>query len=201
MRSCYKSGHKSVLEFAQFHFHIEGVSRSLLAQLTRHRTASFAVRSQRYCIEDKAINIMPPSILGNDEASQVFIDCMQNIQDTYSQLMNMGIPNEDARFVLSNACGTTLDMTIDFRNLCHFMNERLCAHAQWEIQMLALLMRVEVVNVFPESESMLVPKCESFPVPMCPEQRKPCGKHITARKVQAILDQYFEKEREEKQHE
>ena len=52
MKSCYRSGHHSVLEFANFTFHIEGVSRALLAQLTRHRHAGFAVRSQRYCNED-----------------------------------------------------------------------------------------------------------------------------------------------------
>ena len=49
MKACYKNGHHSVLEFADFTFHIEGVSRALLAQLTRHRVASYAVRSQRYC--------------------------------------------------------------------------------------------------------------------------------------------------------
>ena len=59
MEHCYKSGHMSVMEFADFHFHIEGVSRVLSHQLVRSRLASFAQRSQRYCSEDGYKYITP----------------------------------------------------------------------------------------------------------------------------------------------
>ena len=52
MRHCIKSGHQSVTEFCDFTFHIEGISRALSHQLVRHRIASYAQRSQRYCSED-----------------------------------------------------------------------------------------------------------------------------------------------------
>ena len=48
-----ESGHLSVLEHASFTFAVEGISRVLLAQLTRHRIASFSVQSQRYVSLDK----------------------------------------------------------------------------------------------------------------------------------------------------
>ena len=175
MNACYKSGHHSVLEFAQFHFHIEGISRAASHQLVRTRTASFAQRSQRYVNEDGFDFVTPPKILVSHNAKASYDRLMHNIQSTYEELQRLGIPNEDARFVLPNACETVIDMSIDFRNLCHFMNERLCKKAQWEIRELAQKMRQLVVDVFPEAASMLVPKCERFEIGFCPEQ-KPCGR-------------------------
>ena len=60
-RHCYKSGHHSVLEFAEFSFRISGVSRALTHQLVRHRMASYAQRSQRYCVEDGFEFVTPNS--------------------------------------------------------------------------------------------------------------------------------------------
>ena len=63
MNHCYKSGHHSVLEFADFTFRITGVSRALTHQLVRHRLASYAQRSQRYCKETGFEFVVPPSIV------------------------------------------------------------------------------------------------------------------------------------------
>lgn len=186
MNACYKSGHHSVLEFAQFHFHIEGVSRALSHQLVRHRTASFAQRSQRWLAEDGFNYITPKTLEGNDDhtkmARDLYEDTIRRIEECYEALQTLGIPNEDARFILPNACCTTIDMSIDFRNLCHFMNERLCAKAQWEIRQLAQEMRKCVIEVFPEAEKMLVPKCERFEVPFCTEG-KSCGRHKILKEI------------------
>ena len=176
MKACYKSGHHSVLEFAQFHFHIEGISRCCSLQLVRHRTASFAQRSQRYVSEDGFEVITPPKILNNHIAKAAYDRFMHSAQSIYNELQEAGIPNEDARFVLPNACSTVIDMSIDFRNLIHFMNERLCKRAQWEIRQLAQEMKKRVVEVFPEAASMLVPKCEVHEIHYCPESRG-CGRH------------------------
>ena len=176
MKACYESGHKSVLEFAQFHFHIEGISRVCSMQLVRHRTAKFAQRSQRYCSEDGFQIVTPPSILTKHTAKASYDRLMHNIQSVYEELQRLGIPNEDARFVLPNACCTNIDVSFDLRNLAHFMNERLCKKAQWEIRELAQKMKECVVEVFPESASMLVPKCEMYNVHFCTE-KKPCGRH------------------------
>jgi thymidylate synthase (FAD) len=182
MKACYKSGHHSVLEFAQFHFHIEDVSRSLTHQLVRHRTASFAQRSQRYCSEDGFGVICPMSIVKNINAMKIFTKLRNDIQEAYTELQKLGIPNEDARYVLPNACCTTIDVSFDFRNLCHFMNERLCTRAQWEIRELANKMKDEVIKVFPEAKEMLVPKCERYEYAFCPES-KSCGRHKTMKEI------------------
>jgi len=179
MNACYKSGHHSVLEFAQFHFHIEGVSRALTHQLVRHRTASFSQRSQRYCSEDGFEFVIPPSIERLDNnIRDLYINTIEEIKNAYEALQTFDIPNEDARYLLPNACCTTIDVSFDFRNLIHFMNERLCTRAQWEIRELAQKMRDCVIEVFPEAKTMLVPKCERFDTAFCPEI-KSCGRHKT----------------------
>ena len=186
MNACYKSGHYSVLEFAQFHFHIEGVSRALTHQLVRHRTGSFAQQSQRYVSSDNFDYVTPPALLGNDDhtkaARDLYEDTIKRINECYEVMQSLGIKNEDARFILPNACCTTIDVSFDFRNLIHFMNERLCARAQWEIRELAQKMRDCVIEVFPEAKAMLVPKCERFDTAFCPEI-KSCGRHKTLKEL------------------
>ena len=176
-KNCIRTGHTSISEFAVFQFHISGVSRSLLAQLTRHRMANYAVRSQRYVDEDNAGYVVPKTIGENKEALRVYNETQKRIQWCYSQLKFLGIPNEDARYILSNACETTLDVAFNLRSLMNFMNERLCSRAQREIRELANLMKEEVVKRYPELKEFLVPKCERYiKYTFCPES-KSCGKH------------------------
>ena len=80
MKACYNSGHHSVLEFANFTFHITGVSRALLAQLTRHRHAGYAVRSQRYCSEDGFDYVIPPTIKENYNLTLAYKNIMNEIE-------------------------------------------------------------------------------------------------------------------------
>ena len=178
MKSCYKSGHHSVLEFADFTFHIEGVSRALLAQLTRHRVASFAVRSQRYCSEDNFGFVTPDTIKDNAAAMVEYKNAIYKIKEVYEYLQELGIPNEDARFVLPNACETILEVKMNGRELIHFMNERLCTRAQWEIRELALAMKKCVKEHSKECEvfaQFFVPKCcANVPFNFCTEH-KSCG--------------------------
>lgn len=181
--NCYKSGHLSVFEFAQFHFHVEGVSRALLAQLTRHRTGKFCVRSQRYVEVTDFKFVTPPEIAADENAVKIFNEQMNSAIESYNKLTEIlkakhyktfiaeGCDEktakhkaqkkaiEDARFVLPNACETTLDVSFDLRNLMHFCNERLCEKAQWEIRKLAQMMRYLVLEVEPDLKPYLVPKC------------------------------------------
>ena len=180
MNHCIKSGHTSVTEFCNFTFHITGVSRALLAQLTRHRHASFAVRSQRYCSEDGFKYVIPPSILNNPEALDLFYDFMIDCQGVYGKLQSLGVPNEDARFVLPNACETVLEVEFNLRSLMNFMNERLCACAQWEIRKLAQEMRKLIISQVPKFADYLVPKCEKNGKEFgaCNESKsRTCGRH------------------------
>lgn len=162
MKHCIKSGHQSVTEFADFTFHVEGISRALSHQLVRHRLASYAQRSQRYCSEDGFNYVTPKTIENNNEAALEYEKLMTMIKDTYLRLQELNIPNEDARMVLPNACETIIEVKMNLRTLMNFMNERLCTCAQWEIRKLAQLMRDEVVKEVPLLAEYLVPKCEKY---------------------------------------
>jgi len=176
---CYRSGHHSVLEHASFTFKISGISRACSHQLVRHRMASYSQRSQRYCDEDGFGYVTPPSI----ELSS-YHDSIENALDEYVHLKNsMGRPAEDARYVLPNACVTAIYVTMNLRSLINFMRERLCNRAQWEIREAAKEMRKLVVDVMPQADEMLRPKCEAHvDYPFCPEH-KSCGRHLTLKGV------------------
>lgn len=162
MRHCIKSGHQSVTEFCDFTFHIEGVSRALSHQFVRHRMASYAQRSQRYCNEDSFGYVTPKSISSNNEALVIYKEVMRDLALRYNQLQELGISNEDARMILPNACETQIEVKMNLRSLINFMNERLCTCAQWEIRELAQAMRDAVIGQVPELEPYLVPKCERY---------------------------------------
>lgn len=180
MKQCYASGHESVLEHVSFTWEISGVSRALLAQLTRHRFVSFSVQSQRYCDMKNGTAVIPPMIANNPQALHLFFESMSACAKAYSDLQELGIPNEDARYVLQNSCTTSLTCTMNLREFIHLCNERLCARAQWEIRELVRKM-VDEVNTATDNAfaDMLKPKCERDKnAPMCPEsKRQTCGRH------------------------
>ena len=179
IRHCYKSGHHAVLEFCDFSFRISGVSRVLTHQLVRHRMASYAQRSQRYCVEDGFEFVTPTSVSKNAEANELYEKTVETIKRAYSDLLEMGVPAEDARMLLPNACCTEICVKMNLRELIHFCNERLCACAQWEIRAMAREMVRAVVEVAPELKAFLVPKCEAHaPYSFCTESKsRSCGRH------------------------
>lgn len=125
---CYSSGHQSVFEHVIFSFKISGVSRALTHQLVRHRMASYSQRSQRYCSEDGFDYVVPNSIKNNEKASRAYKKLMWDISKAYANLQDLGISNEDARYVLPNACCTEIQVTMNGRELIHFCNERMCCY-------------------------------------------------------------------------
>ena len=164
---CYKNGHLSVMEHIYFTFKIEGISRACSHQLVRHRHCSFTQRSQRYCSEDDFGYVIPPTIKENGE-SDSYIRSMNALDWDYAMLTEAGIANEDARYVLPNACETSLYLSCNLRELIHMSNERLCRRAQWEIRELVQ----QMVNLVPaDLRFMLVPKCKSGRI-ICHEK---CG--------------------------
>ena len=190
MNHCYKSGHYSVLEFADFTFKISGVSRALTHQLVRHRLASYAQRSQRYCKEDGFEFVTPPSIENNPEAIILYNNCIKFISDTYSSLLQLNIPGEDARMVLPNACCSEICVKMNLRTFMNFCNERLCSCAQWEIRRMVKQMVKEVVAVAPELKEFLVPKCEKHkPYCFCTETKKrSCGRYPILKELISITE-------------
>lgn len=163
VKHLYKNGHHSVFEHIYFTFKIEGISRACSHQLVRHRHCSFTQRSQRYCAENGFEFVTPPTI---DE--ELFCNDMEDIESWYEYHQRRGVPNEDARYILPNACCTDLYLSCNLRELIHIANERLCVKAQWEIRELVKKM---VALVEPELQFMLVPKCKSGRI-IC---NSPCG--------------------------
>ena len=177
--------HQSVLEHVSFTFAIEGVSRSLLAQITRHRLASFSVRSQRYCNEGEFKAIAPKVIVNNDNALTEFAFIMDRLQDDYKHFQEAyGFSNEVARSILPNACATRLIVTMNARELMHFFNERCCVRAESEIRTLAYKMLNLVKEVAPALFSKAGAKCTSLGY--CPEDKMSCGKAPTLKEVMEV---------------
>ena len=180
LRRVMASGHLSVLEHASFTFGISGVSRALLAQVTRHRIASFSVQSQRYVSLAEGFGyVIPPRIeaLG-EEAVKEFEGQMAQMQRWYGEwqekLGGSGEgSNEDARFVLPNACETHITVTMNARELLHFFSLRCCNRAQWEIREMAMEMLRLCKQAAPAIFENAGPGCVSGP---CPEGAKTCGK-------------------------
>lgn len=183
-------GHESVLEHASFTFGIEGVSRVLLAQLTRHRIASFSVQSQRYVSYENGFGyILPPKIeaLGED-AVREFEQQMETIQGWYqgwqARLGKGEGSNEDARFVLPNACETRILMTMNVRELRHFFALRMCNRAQWEIREMATQMHRLCMEVAPKLFADAGPECLRG---KCGEGEKSCGQMLRKREERQKL--------------
>lgn len=168
------SGHESVLEHAFYTFRITGVSRVLLAQLTRHRIASFSVESQRYCKIDPAQEvIIPGTISKNAEARKAYSDALRATNRAYNTMLELGIPYEDARYIAPMCVTTSLIMTMNARELRHFLSLRCCNRAQWEIRALAdkilYLLQQEDLPLFRDAG----PGCVRG---KCPEGSRSCGK-------------------------
>ena len=177
-------GHASPFEHASFTFGIEGVSRALLAQITRHREASYSVRSQRYCAEKGFEYVKPDTIMKNDAARITYRSIMADIEKAYDKLVDLGVPKEDARMVLPNACETRMIVTMNTRELWHFFHLRCCSRAQWEIRALAMEMLKECREAAPLLFKHAGPACMNG---YCPEGAMSCGKAPT---LDAILDAY-----------
>ena len=201
-------GHASPTEHASFTFAIEGVSRALLAQITRHRIASYSVQSQRYVRLDDFRYVIPPEIEAIPEAKAAFLESMDEDAKRYldlvkkleeghtARLMAEGLPekqarakaskqaNEDARFVLPNACETKMVVTMNARSLQNFFHLRCCSRAQWEIRQLAEEMLRLVYPVAPHLFRTAGPACVSGP---CPEGRMCCGRTAEVRARYAAL--------------
>ena len=176
-------GHASPIEHASFTFGIEGVSRALLAPLTRHRIASFSVQSQRYVDKSSFEYVMPPEIAAIPEAREEYIRAMEEDAAHYESIRRILIEkhtqtflaegieekeakrmaekkaNEDARFVLPNSCDTKIIMTMNVRSLHNFFSLRCCRRAQWEIRELACEMLKLVRGVAPLLFAKAGPGC------------------------------------------
>lgn len=191
-------GHESVMEHVSFTFGIEGISRACSHQLVRHRIASYSQKSQRYVNEDGFEFITPPSIEEIPEAKTEYDRVIAEITESYSKIADMltekhkagfiaegmdekaaaskarKLANEDARFLLPNACETKIVVTMNVRSLFNFFKHRCCNRAQWEIRAVADEMLRLCLEAAPNIFSHAGPSCVADG--RCPEGKMSCGK-------------------------
>lgn len=170
----------SVWEHATFTFGLEGVSRALTHQLVRHRIASYDQQSQRYVSAKQFEYVVPPKIAKNPEAKELFEKTMSDLQNTYDRLVELGIPKEDSRYVLPNACASRLICTMNVRSLMHFFGLRCCTRAQWEIRDMANQMLKICQEVAPK---VFVAGANCEQLGYCPEGDMCCGRAPTMAKL------------------
>lgn len=168
-----KMGHLSVLEHASFSFGIEGISRATSHQLVRHRLASYSQQSQRYVTAVEPDYVIPATISRDPKKNRKFMDAVEGVYKLYSELVEGGIPAEDARYLLPNASCTKIIVTMNARELLHFFDLRCCERAQWEIREMASemlrLVKAKAPFIFRDSG----PSCVRG---KCAEGEMTCGK-------------------------
>jgi thymidylate synthase (FAD) len=174
-------GHQSVLEHISFTFGIDGISRACSHQLVRHRLASYSQQSQRYVTfkGDDFPMVVPESISSSAKRRQLFSKAVKAAAKAYRELVDDGVPAEDARFVLPNAAETKIIVTMNARELLHFFELRCCERAQWEIRAMAIEMLRLVKPMAPVVFSSAGPGCVGGG---CPEGAMTCGKIKEVRK-------------------
>lgn len=159
-------------------------------QLVRHRIASYSQKSQRYVNEAQFEYVTPPVIEEDESLTNQFDDAMKTIQATYDELRDALIEkyksegmdekdarkkaNEDARFVLPNACCTSIIVTMNIRSLFNFFKHRCCNRAQWEIRAVAKEMYKYCFAKAPNIFKYAGPAC--YTSGSCPEGKMSCGK-------------------------
>lgn len=167
------SGHFSTLEHASYTFAADGVSRALTHQLVRHRIASFNQQSQRYVkFKDGVPVVKPPTVADDPVASAAFDEAVRATVEGYQKLLELGVPAEDARYLLPNAAETKIVITMNVRELLHFFQLRCCNRAQWEIRDLAWRMlelaRPTAPYIFADAGAPCISSG-------CPEGKMTCG--------------------------
>lgn len=191
-------GHESTVEHVSFTFGIEGVSRACTHQLVRHRIASYSQKSQRYVNENGFEFITPPEIEAIPEAKALYDEEMKRITESYEKIADIltashtakfvsegldektaaskarKLANEDARFVLPNACETKIVVTMNVRSLFNFFRHRCCMRAQWEIRAVADEMLRLCCEAAPNVFKYAGPSCVA--AGKCPEGKMTCGK-------------------------
>ncbi len=182
---------KELLKHSFFTFLVDGISRACSHQLVRHRPASYSQQSQRYVAMVNFPYVTPDSVKGKSvyiEGKRLSYEkLMALVGKFYEGLVEQGVPKEDARFVLPNACATRIVFTMNGEELVHFLRLRTCSRAQWEIRDLAVsvlkLLRREVSGLF----DRVGPNC--YYLGYCTEGKKSCGRPDEVRRYFSTLNE------------
>lgn len=167
----FETHHVSPLQQVYFQFGISGVSRAFSHQFVRHHVGiDFEQQSQRYVsYEGKHFPFTVPETVKEAGYEESYRGTMSQLQTAYNVLSEAGVPGEDARFVLPNATNTNFVVTVNFAELQHMADLRLCTRAQWEFRQVMAKMRGEVMRAYPWLGRVIGPKCMAFRMGYCDE--------------------------------
>lgn len=156
-----RAGHLSIAEHISITFTIDGISRALSHQLVRHRHATYSQKSQRYVTCRKPFKYVTPDTIRISKFRDRYIKLMKEINEFYKDMVDEGIPTEDARYIFPNACKTSLVFSCNLREFIHICNLRLCQRSQWEIRELINQMKGLLTVVYPFMAEFFIPKCKT----------------------------------------
>ena len=122
---------------------------------------------------DESGFVIPPTIENDEQNKKIYTNALEQMKSLYKSMTDAGIPGEDARFILPNACKTNIVMTMNLRELSEVSKVRMCNKAQWEIKELFQLLKKEVLSVEPFLGTFMKAKCKYLG--HCPEIES-CGK-------------------------
>lgn len=172
IRYLMSMGHSSPLEHISFTFGVEEVSRVLLAELTRHRIASYSVRSMRY-VSESEFDYVTPKTIKDKHLDGEYTALVESCRQLYDKMVDAGVPKEDARMILPNSTHTRIIFTMNLRSLLNFLSLRECTRAQWEIREMANKIAEICKEKFPVLFSTAGASCVNKGY--CPEGDKSCG--------------------------
>jgi len=165
------ANHTSIFEHCYITVYITNVSRSVLAQITRHRMGSFTSASQHYQEYDEYPNIMHANMYKDPEVQ----DLLESVDKCYKRLIASGVPKEEARQILPNAKAVNILWTVNARSLINFLNLRLCERNVHEMVSFANKMRDVTIEWWPELFSLVDADCIMHKE--CRQGRMSCGKY------------------------
>jgi len=148
LRNIIEQKHESVFEHVHVAFFVDGVSRSLLAELTRHRHLSFSVISQRYVDYTQTEPVIPPALRGTTAESllkNTYAEAIEDYNELYETLRSQGLKKkqarEAARAVLPNSAPVRMVVSGNLRAWRDVLKRRLHVSADAEIQEFANVVR------------------------------------------------------------
>ncbi len=155
-------GHLGIAENASFTVLVEGISRCCSHQLVRSRLTSYSQKSQRYVKANNPDVVIPEPVSRITRAQDHFDNAIKTAYLEYNALLAMGIPAEDARYVLPNATCTSITITMNARSWIGFFQQRCCLKAQTEIRVMAHEIYRQLYMIAPALfNSSKIPNCGS----------------------------------------
>lgn len=194
-KHCLKSGHTSGSRGTYFVFKITGVPRFVVDQAIRHEDGVYKnVGSFRYIDKSTFMYEIPSEIIDNDELLKDYIDYMDRGVDIYTRIQSYVLDktkekeraNEQARYVLTMATHTAFCIGFDIEALIHYLGKRLCVRTEDVHRKMAIMIRDEVLKVFPELKDKLVPQCKQLL--WCPES-KSCHAYPTKQELANMINE------------